>query len=556
MGGFARNRLVKALRSGLMQAVRRYLGAAPLVLLFLLPLALSLILLLRGLVDIQASQALFQHPQFSGALKLTLFTGITSTAASLMLAVMITSQNHRNILQQASVFLSVPHLALAMGLGFLIAPTGLLARLIAALFTGWTLPPHWQTTQDSFGFALIAALVLKETPFLVWAMASVMQQDELKQRFARETIVALSLGHGLHASFMRIVLPQVLQRSLWPIIAVFSYGMTVVDMALVIGPTQPPTLAQLVWTDLNDGEVLANARGAAGTLVLSGLIISALAMIFLVLRITRPLQRQWMTLAARPEIRSTVPARIIWPIWAIIYALVIVAMALQSFSALWPFPDLVAPHFTTTAWARLLQDASPFWTSVVIAIVTSCLALVAVIAWLETQSQARDRIALAAATAMLCLPALLVALGQYRLLLLVGGTGTWVGLLFAHVLSVTAYMLVMLTGSYRAFDPHWQSASRGLGASRLTFLSKVKWPMMKASLLSSLAIGFAVSIAQFVPAQLAAAGRFSTLPMEAVTLSSGGNRALIAVYALVLMALPLIAFQLSSWASRPRWRTA
>jgi putative thiamine transport system permease protein len=538
-----------------MAEARRYLGAAPLVLLFLLPLALSLLSLLPGLVDAQSFQALFQHPQFSGALKLTLFTGLTSTALSLVLAVIIISRSHRNILQQGSIFLSVPHLALAMGFAFLIAPTGLLARLIAVLFTGWTSPPQWQTTQDPYGLALIAALVLKETPFLIWAMASVMQQDELKLRFARETLVARSLGHGPRSSFMRIVLPQVLQRSLWPIIAVFSYGMTVVDMALIIGPTQPPTLAQLVWADLNDGETLANARGAAGTLMLSGLIIFALAAMLVVLRATRPGQRQWMTQAARPESLSGFPT-FIWPAWTIVYALVIIALALQSFSALWPFPNLLAPHFTISAWSRLLQDSSPFWTSVVIAVVTSSLALLAVVSWLETQSQKRDWIALAAATTMLCLPALLVALGQYRLLLLAGGTGTWIGLLVAHLLSVTAYMLVMLTGPYRAFDPRWQSASQGLNATRIAFLTKVKWPVLKASLLSSLAIGFAVSITQFVPAQLAAAGRFSTLPMEAVTLSSGGNRALIAVYALVLMALPLAAFQLTSWASRPRWRTA
>jgi putative thiamine transport system permease protein len=538
-----------------MTVARQYLGAVPLVLLFLLPLALSLLLLLPGFVDAQSFKALFEHPQFSGALKLTLFTGPTSTALSLVFAVMIIARSHRNILQQASVFLSVPHLALAMGFGFLIAPTGLVARLIAVLFTGWTSPPQWQTTQDPYGLALIAALVLKETPFLIWAMASVMQQDELKLRFTRETVVARSLGHGPRSSFMRIVLPQVLQRSLWPIIAVLSYGMTVVDMALIIGPTQPPTLAQLVWADLNDGETLANARGAAGTLMLSALIIFAMVAMLAVLRVMRPLQRLWLTQAAGPETPTRLP-KFIWPTWTVVYALVILALALQSFSALWPFPHLLAPHFTTAAWSRLLQDSSPVWTSVVTALVSSCVALFAVVTWLETQPQNRDWIALTAATAMLCLPALLVALGQYRLLLLAGGTGTWGGLLFAHLLSVTAYLLVMLTGPYRAFDPRWQSASQGLSASRPAFLTKVKWPMLKAPLLSSLAIGFAVSIAQFVPAQLAAAGRFSTLPMEAVTLSSGGNRALIAVYALVLMALPLVAFQLSTWASRPRWRTA
>jgi putative thiamine transport system permease protein len=548
--------MVEALRSGLMLSMRRYLGAAPLVLLFLLPLALSLILLLPGLVDAHAFRALLQHPQFTGAVGLAFFTGLASTALSLVFAVLIIWRSSRNILLQASVFLSVPHLALAMGFGFLIAPTGLLARLIAVLLTGWTSPPQWQTTQDPHGLALIAALVLKETPFLIWAMASVLQQEELKQRFARETLVARSLGHGPRASFMRIVLPQVLKRSLWPIVAVFSYGMTVVDMALVIGPTQPPTLAQLVWTDLNDGDVLANARGAAGTLLLSGLIIFALAAMFLIVRLTKPLQRQWITQAARPETRSIPPQNVIWPIWTVIYAMVIMALALQSFSALWPFPKLLAPVFTTTAWSRLLQDTSPFWTSVVIAVTSSSLALVAVVTWLETQPKKLDRIAYSAATAMLCLPALLVALGQYRLLLWLGGTGTWVGLMFAHLLSVTAYVVVMLAGPYRAFDPRWQSASRGLGTSRAAFLLKIKWPMLKAPLLSALAIGFAVSIAQFVPAQLAAAGRFSTLPMEAVTLSGGGNRALIAVYALVLMALPLIMFQISSWASRPRWRSA
>ncbi len=537
-----------------MRWARLVLAAAPLVLLFLLPLLLSLVLLLPGLVDAQSFKAMAQHPQFAGALKLTLFTGFASTLLSLLFAIIIIAQTRHRLLQQASLFLSVPHLAMAMGLGFLIAPTGLLARLTALLFTGWTAPPQWQTTQDPHGLALIAALVLKETPFLVWAMASVMQQDELKQRFARETLVARSLGHQSGAAFLRVVLPQVLQRTIWPIIAVFSYGMTVVDMALVIGPTQPPTLAQLVWTDLNDGEVLKNARGAAGTLVLSGLILAVLTVTAMQWRGTRPLQRVWLTQAARHWKKGVAVANWIWPLWMLVYAAVIVSLVLQSVSPRWPFPDVVAPVFSMAAWWRFLQDASPLWTSLGMAVASSFLSLVAVVIWAETQQQKHDRVALAAATVLLGLPALLVALGQYRLLLLVDGTGTAMGLLFAHLLSVIAYVLVMLIGPYRAFDPRWKAAGNGLGASHVRFLTRIKWPMLKAPLLSSLAIGFAVSIAQFVPAQLAAAGRFATLPMEAVTLSSGGNRALVAVYALVLMLLPLVVFSVSAWASRPRWR--
>ena len=55
-------------------------------------------------------------------------------------------------------------------------------------------------------------------------------------------------------------------------------------------------------------------------------------------------------------------------------------------------------------------------------------------------------------------------------------------------------------------------------------------------------------------AQLVAAGRYETLPMAAVTLSSGGNRALSAVFALALALPPLLAFLIAALAGRPRWR--
>jgi len=63
-----------------------------------------------------------------------------------------------------------------------------------------------------------------------------------------------------------------------------------------------------------------------------------------------------------------------------------------------------------------------------------------------------------------------------------------------------------------------------------------------------------VSIAQFVPAQLIAAGRHATLPMEAVTLSSGGSRALTAAFAMALAVPPLLAFLAAALLGRPRWR--
>jgi putative thiamine transport system permease protein len=525
------------------------------VLLFLLPLASSLVLLLPGLTDTASFVAALQHPQFTGALALTLQTGIISTLLALIFAIVILSSVQASASQQAAWFLAVPHLALAVGLGFLIAPTGLLARAIATLITGWTTPPNWQTVQDPNGVGLVLALVLKETPFLVWAMAQVLTQEELRQRFSRETAVAKSLGHGPRSTFMRVTLPQVLQRITWPIIAVFSYGLTVVDMALVIGPGQPPTLAQLAWTDLNDGETTMAARGAAATLMLSATVVAGIVAVGMIMGLCRPWLRRWLTAAPNPERSLLVTGTWLWRVWLGVYALVIMALLVQSVSLHWPFPQLAASEFSMQSWLRLLSDNKALLTTLVLAFATSVTALALSVLWFECHSRDWDRWALVAVTVILSLPALLLAIGQYRLLLQLGWTGTAKGLFLAHMPFVTAYVFTMLQGPYRAYDQRWSQASCGLGAARFKFLQQVKWPMLKAPLASALAVGFAVSVAQFVPSQLAAAGRYTTLPMETVTLTAGGNRSLIAVAALLLMVLPLLAFQLATIAGRPRWRT-
>ena len=206
------------------------------------------------------------------------------------------------------------------------------------------------------------------------------------------------------------------------------------------------------------------------------------------------------------------------------------------------------------AWLRLLQEGGPFFTTLTLALTTSLAALAAVVVWLECLPRRADRLAASAAVLVLCLPSLLLGLGQYRMFLSLGITGTALALFVAHVLPVAAYVFLLLMGPYRAFDPRWETVAAGLTARRARFLFRIKWPMLKAPILAAVATGFAVSVAQFVPAQLAAAGRFSTLPMEAVTLSAGGNRPLIATFGLALMLLPLVVFLLAGWFGQPRWR--
>ncbi len=496
--------------------------------------------------------ALLAHPQFWGALWLTVFTGVLSTAIALICALMIIA-GRGDRLPNTSAFLAVPHLSLAIGLAMVIMPTGLIARLLAVPF-GWTSPPAWVSVQDPQGWSLIAALVLKETPFLVFTFASILNRDDMRATLAGQAKAARSLGHNATSIFTRIIAPQVLARSIWPVIAVFSYGMTVVDMALVIGPSQPPTLAQLVWADLNDGDVAANARGAAGTFALCGVILMLLGVVGLLLRLARPVTRTLISGYPTAKISRIAFLRHLWSFWSLFYLASGILLLVQSFAQRWPFPDLVPAAMSPQSWTRLFAEPSPLITSMWLSLGAAAVALVLVMTWFEMMKSQHDRIALWMSGVVLVLPALVLGLAEYRVLLRIGLTGTALGLFLVHLIPTLAYVFIMLVGPYRGFDPRWRASAAGLGASRIMFLVRIKWPLLKAPLLSAFAVGVAVAIAQYVPAQLAAAGRFSTLPIEAVTLSSGGNRALIASYGLVLAAVPLVFFVLAHVLGRPRFQ--
>ena len=85
-----------------------------------------------------------------------------------------------------SPLLSVPHAAAAFGLAFLIAPSGMIARMLSPELTGWERPPDLLIVNDPMGLAMIAGLIVKEIPFLLLiTLAALPQVDLARSRAAR-----------------------------------------------------------------------------------------------------------------------------------------------------------------------------------------------------------------------------------------------------------------------------------------------------------------------------------------------------------------------------------
>jgi putative thiamine transport system permease protein len=241
------------------------------------PVAWAAVSAMAAALDGAAWRGLWQQPQWPRALAMTLWTGLAATALSVALSAWVLSLSFPGALWQRVVqalppMLAVPHAAFAIGLAFLIAPSGWLLRAVSPWATGFDAPPPWPTTQDPWGLGLIAVLVAKEVPFLLWAAATQLQREDTGLRWARELDAARSMGYTPQRAWWRVLWPQLWPRLAGPLVAVLAYSLTVVDMALVIGPQGPPTLAVLAWQWLLDADAAVNAQGAAAAWLLAGVV--------------------------------------------------------------------------------------------------------------------------------------------------------------------------------------------------------------------------------------------------------------------------------------------
>jgi putative thiamine transport system permease protein len=67
-------------------------------------------------------------------------------------------------------------------------------------------------------------------------------------------------------------------------------------------------------------------------------------------------------------------------------------------------------------------------------------------------------------------------------------------------------------------------------------------PLLTRPVLVAIAVGFAVSVGQYLPTLLIGAGRFATLTTDAVALAAGNDRRMIGIYGILQTILPFIGF--------------
>lgn len=488
------------------------------------------------------------------SLLLSAGSALLSTYGALLLsfAVLMTLWSHQRwhwVEHCLSGLLALPHVAFAIGFAFLFAPTGMMARAFVALFD------YQVSTQDSawlvhdpHAFGLTLALALKETPFLLLMSIPVLQQLHVQTLLTS----GASLGYSPMQSWWKLVLPQWLRKMRFALFAVIAYSVSVVDVSLILGPTTPPTFAVLVWQWFSDPDLNQLPRAAAGAVVLLGLAGLMLLSVVLIEALILRVFRGWLSSGRHG---MSLPGKSVMTLVLSCAAIIFPLMLMWSVAQRWRFPNLWPSQFSDRFWLSEWPNMLPTLSqSLWIALLSGTLALL--LGVIAHEFRTRSRLALPAWVIVLpmLLPQISLLFGLQIATLFIAAEHYTLWVIWSHVFFAFPLVYLALDGPWQSYNPNYTRVALSLGKTPWQLFWQIKVPMLLPGLLYAWAVGISVSLAQYLPTLMLGGGRIATITTEAVALSSGYDRRVMAIYALWQALLPFIFFSLAVVISRVQIR--
>lgn len=492
---------------------------------------------------------LFSQPGILASALMSFCVGLASAGISLIVVMLFVAawagtRAFARLQHLVSPLLAVPHAAAAFGLAFLIAPSGMVSRMLSPELTGWERPPDLLVVNDAMGLSLTAGLVAKEIPFLLLITLAALPQV----RLAETRTLAAALGYGRIAGFLHGLWPPLYRQIRLGVFAVIAFASSVVDVAVILGPMAPPPLAVQLVTWMNDPELSMRGLAAAGALLQLAVTGAALLTWMLLERFASALMRS-LAFSGRRLRRDALIRHAAFAAMALAAGAVLAGLAtlaIWSVAGLWQFPDTMPESFTFKSWASALpRIAEPLCTTLAVAAASTLLAVLLAILCLRNEDRTGRRAGRRALLALylpLLVPQVAFLFGLQLLFVATGSVASFGALVLAHLVFVLPYVFLSLSDPWRAFDRRYEAIAAGLGKSGTTTLFRIRLPMLLRAILTAGAVGFAVSVGLYLPTLLIGAGRLPTITTEAVALASGGNRRVIGVYAFLQMLLPALGF--------------
>ena len=484
----------------------------------------------------------FAYNGLASSVTSSLFLSLVAPLLALHIAFMVYSQYRFSRRWQAlekrlAPLLSLPHLAVALGLVYLFSPGGMVWSTVLGVFSHAA--PDWLGLPRKSMITMILAIAIKEVPFFLLIFSALGRQLAIKDWLLQ----GRALGYSEAVSWWLLVFPNMLRQSRLALLAAMAYTLSVLDVSLLIGPNIPELYAVVLYnwqTGFGPFEQTQALLGNLLLLLMLGVLIASIYMHeWLVIR-----RLSSHAVMAKPVKIASVSQ--VFKAWLGFFSLLSVAILATFF--LWSLgwstqSTMSTPDLSWSLWQEewyFMQG--PLLNSLNIAFFSGVLGVAMSLLALELQQQSRcylpDYIWLMA----ILLPQLSMVYGWQVAHTDISGSYHSAWIILSHLPFTFAYSYLVLRGPFQSLNRHYELVAASFGYTYWQHWWRIRFMLLRPALLSALAIAFSVSIAQYIPTLMIGAGRVATITTEAVAIASGNQQSITALYMLVQALLPFIAF--------------
>lgn len=474
-------------------------------------------------------------------------------------------------------FLSFPPLSLAIGVLFLLTPSGFIARFL-----------HLPSENsffflDIYEFNLIIFFTIKELCFMIFMLLIFLKSNQLQNLYHR----SLSLGYDKDTTYRFIIFPLLQKKLFLPFIIILVYTAGNVDASTVLGNNLPPTLANQILIWLQDSQLIHDTK-AAFALILLILLIACMAYIvyatlycvekfnnfcLLGLRQDEPKpHKKNQTSSALKYCLTKLPTKlsqklptklsqklsqklpkklplgkITLYIVFLFFILAFLVTLINSCAQHWYYPNLLPTTYSCSGWnlsiKKNLLDANLM--SIYLAFFSIIISFILTLIFIETSKHFNKQIQTILFIALfipIFLPDLVLNYGFYALSLKISPNNYFINTLVSHIFIVLPYMVLMLKEPFFAFDERYINLSKCLQKGYLTSYIRIKLSLLIVPITATLALCFTLSYVQYTSTLFLGQGRIISLPIETLSNFYSSDKQLIAVTGVIQMILPFFVF--------------
>jgi len=218
-------------------------------------------------------------PDFFKSLGLTLYLSLASTliAAALSVAAALgfnaLAGRSRIVQFVFQIPLTVPHLVIAVAVVFMLAPSGLLARVLQTIGLIASPTEFPLVVNDPWGLGILAAYVWKEVPFITLMILAVLRAGGSELLDVGRTLKA-----GRWQRFRYITLPMIFPSLGAASLIVFAYAFGAFEVPYLLGQTYPMMLPVWAYKAYSDVDLLSRPEGIAAGLVIAAVVTAAIGL--------------------------------------------------------------------------------------------------------------------------------------------------------------------------------------------------------------------------------------------------------------------------------------